>query len=135
MMYFFRGLHLSFWLFVFWVVLRVFEPNFEVSPLPDWALTVFIFLVLFGLSYWLGKRLLKQRLIDRQTVLTSVVLMVVGAFFWEMGLTIYLSGWRAIQAMFVWRFVVGMIVQSVGILFAAKILKRQAERQMPEGMI
>lgn len=135
MIFFLRGMHMSFWLFVFWVALRVWEPNFEVSPLPDWTLTAFIFLVLFLLAFWFGKRLLRNHLIDTKNTIKAMAFLIVGAFVWELGLTVYLGGWRAIPAIFVWRFVVGMGVELLAILAASHYLRNKEARQLPEGMV
>lgn len=135
MMLFLRGLHLSFWLFASWVVLRVWEPNFEVSPLPDWTLTAFIFLVLALVSFLLGRRLFKRHILDRSFIARGTTYLILGAIIWEIGLTIYLSSWKGVGAMFTWRFLVGIAVQVAGILLGAWYLKRKEAREMPEGVI
>lgn len=135
MIFFLRGMHLSFWLFALWVVLRVWEPNFEVSPLPDWTLTVFIFLMLFVISTWLSKWLLKHHLLDQKHLIGAIALLVGGALVWELGLTLYLSGTKGMVAMFNWRFLVGMIVEIMGACVAALYLKKKETQQMPEGVI
>ncbi|MDQ5919707.1 MAG: hypothetical protein QG668_434, partial [Patescibacteria group bacterium] len=51
-----RSVFMSFWLFVAWVALRVWEVNFEVSPLPAILLPISVFIALFGVAYLLGRR-------------------------------------------------------------------------------
>ncbi len=135
MIFFLRGISSSFWLFALWVALRVWEPNFEVSPLPDWTLTVFIFLVLFFISFWFSRRLIKRHLLDQRHILSAIALLVVGAFVWESGLTLYLSGWKGILAMLNWRFVVGIVVEGIGGCVATIYLKKQEKQHLPEGMV
>ena len=129
-----RAMHISFWLFAAWVLLRVWELNFEVSPLPAITLPIFVFCVLFGIAFGLGKRLQKRHALDRQHAIWSLVLLLGGAALWELGLTIYLSGWAAWASTFTARFLIGVGVQAIGIGFAAHVLRKQAERQIPEGL-
>lgn len=129
-----RAIHISFWLFVAWVLVRVWEMNFEVSPLPAITLPIFVFCVLFGVAFGLGKRLQKRHALDRRHALWSIVLLVGGAAVWELGLTVYLSGWAAWASMFTVRFLIGVAVQTLGIGYAAHVLRKQAEREIPEGL-
>lgn len=119
-----RGIHISFWLFVFWVILRVWELNFEVSPLPAWTLPLFVFLVLFAVATLLSRRLQKRHPLDQKSVLKATVLLVLGTFFWELGLSLYLYGWSRLGEMFTWRFFVGLLVQVLASLAAAVWLRR-----------
>lgn len=129
-----RALHISFWLFVAWLGLRVWEMNFEVSPLPAILLPIFVFFVLFSVSFGLGRRLQKRHILDRMHLLWSIVLLVVGALVWELGLTVYLSGWKAWSSMFTARLGIGVLVECLGIALAGYQLRKHAERQIPEGL-
>ncbi len=124
MLFLLRGIHISFWLFVFWVALRVWELNFEVSPLPAWTLPLFVFLVLLAISTLLSRRLQKRHPLDRKNVLKATALLILGTFFWELGLTLYLSGWSRLGDLFTWRFVVGLLVQALASFLAALWLRR-----------
>lgn len=124
MMFPLRALHLSFWLFFAWVILRVWEMNFEVSPLPAILLPIFVFCVLFALAFGVGYRLQRRHALDRLHLLWSCGLLVVGGFFWELGLTIYLSGWGAWASIFTLRFLVGVLVQATAILAAGYWLRQ-----------
>ncbi len=119
-----RALHLSFWLFLAWVVLRVWEMNFEVSPLPAILLPIFVFCVLFALTFGVGYRLQRRHALDQLHLLWSCGLLVVGGFIWELGLTIYLSGWSAWASIFTLRFFIGVLVQTAAILAAGYWLRR-----------
>lgn len=127
MRFFLRGVHISFWLFVFWVAIRVWELGFEVSPLPAWTLPIFVFFVLFGITYLLGKRLFKHAFIDRRATVNGVILLVVGAFVWELGLTLWMNRWTGFLTIFTWRFLVGMGVQVLAIIYAARRLKQKTQ--------
>lgn len=129
-----RAIHISFWLFVVWLALRVWEMNFEVSPLPALLLPFFVFCLLFGVSFGLGRRLQKRHALDRLHLIWSLILLVVGALIWELGLTIYLSGWSAWSSMFTARLGLGVLVQLLGIGFAGYHLRKRAERYIPEGL-
>lgn len=130
-----RAMHISFWLFAAWLVLRVWEMNFEVSPLPAILLPIFVFCMLFGVSFGLGRRLQKRHALDRMHLVWSLILLVVGALMWELGLTIYLSGWSAWLSMFTTRLGIGVLVQLFGIALAGYQLRKRAERQLPEGLL
>ncbi len=129
-----RAIHISFWLFAAWVLVRVWEMNFEVSPLPAITLPIFVFCVLFGIAFGLGRRLQKRHALDRRHAVWSVALLVGGAAVWEIGLTVYLSGWAAWASLFTVRFLIGAVVQTLGIGYAAYRLRKRAERQIPEGL-
>ncbi len=124
MLFTLRGIHISFWLFVFWVFLRFWEMRFEVSPLPAWTLPAFVLLVLFGVSVLLSHRLQKRHPLDKKSVLWATVLLVLGTFAWESGLTLYLAGWSGFGNMFTWRFVAGLAIQAVAGFVAAAWLRR-----------
>lgn len=124
MLFTLRGIHISFWLFTFWVFLRFWEMRFEVSPLPAWTLPAFVLLVLFVVSILLSHRLQKRHPLDKKSVLWATALLVLGTFLWECGLTLYLGGWAGFTSMFTWRFLVGLVVQSLAGFVAAAWLRR-----------
>lgn len=129
MRFFLRGLHISFWLFAFWVALRVWELGFEISPLPAWLLPIFVFFVLFGIVYLLARRLFKHCFLDRQTVIQGVLMLVLGAFAWEVGLTLWMNRGAGFWTIFTWRFLVGMAVQVAAIVFSARRLKQKNQEE------
>lgn len=129
-----RAVHLGFWLFAGWLALRVWEMNFEVSPLPAWTLPAFVFLVLFLWSFFLGTRLQKKHALDRRHARWAVVLLVLVALLCEIGLTVYLGGWSNWTHTFTRQLWIGMVLQSSAILLAGYRLRRIATPPPPEGL-
>lgn len=121
-----RAISLSFVLFCGWVALRVWEMNFEVSPLPAWILPVFVYFVLFFWVFWLATRLQKRHTLDRMHAWWAGILLVGGAFLWELGLTVYMGSWASVKAMFTGQFFIGMGIQLLAVVIAGYRLRRRA---------
>ena len=118
-----RAIHLSFWLFVAWLVLRVWAMNFEVSPLPTWTLQAFIFLMLFSVAFLLGKRAQAPHPLDAIHRAWALGLLVGSALLWEFGLTIYMNGWSAVSTLFTQQLMIGTFVELLAIFLAGTWLR------------
>ena len=135
MMFPIRALHLSIWLFIGWLLLRVWEMNFEVSPLPAWTLPAFVYLVLCIWTALLAWRLQQKHPLDHRHGIWSVALLVGGALAGEIGLTIFLDGWSAWSAVFSAQLFIGILIQVVTIACVGLWLRRRAIRRVtPEGL-
>lgn len=126
-----RAVHMSFWLFVVWTLLRVWELNFEVSPLPAILLPITVFIGLFLWAFLLGRRLQKKHSLELAYRYWSIGLLVGGALLWEFGLTVYLSGWSAVPNMFTSRVLIGVPVQILAIWLAGIMLRHSYGKTHP----
>lgn len=127
-----RAVFMSFWLFVAWVALRVWEVNFEVSPLPAILLPISVFLMLFVIAYLLGRRTQKIASLEAAYRYWAMGLVVGGAVLWEGGLTLYLSGWEGLKTLGNGRFLLGVLVQLAGVWTAGMVLRSTYGKAHPQ---
>lgn len=126
---FFRALLKSVWLFLAWLLIRVWEQRFEVSPLPVWTLTAFVYLVLLLVAFLLAYRLFRHEEVHTHAVTVGMGTMLIGALGWEMGLLVWLPGgsWSAVSTLLTWGTMGALLAEMIGIAVAASYLHhRQA---------
>lgn len=126
-----RAGYMSLWLFIGWVALRVWELNFEVSPLPAILLPITTFLALFVWAFFLGRRVQKNHPLELAYRYWAVGLLVGGALLWEFGFSLWMSGWSSLGSLVNARFFLGILVQAAGVWMAGMILRHAYGKQHP----
>ncbi len=116
-MFILRALFQSLWIFLLFLVIRVWELNFEVSPLPAWTLVAFVYLVFFFITFFFARRSLKKTELASHRAAWIAGIFILGTTFWEIGLALILPGgdWESVRSVFTGRYflVLGLMVAAV----------------------
>lgn len=133
-MFILRALFQSLWIFLLFLVVRVWELNFEVSPLPAWTLVAFVYLVFFFITFFFARRSLKKTELASRRAAWIAGIFVLGTTFWEVGLALILPGgnWESVKAVFTGRYVLGLLVMVAAVFIARSRLTHLEERAKEE---
>ena len=112
------------------IALLVFAQRFEVSPLPDWTLTVFVYLMQFVITWKAAEHVFKSRKPDTRAVAVVTVGFIALEWLYEslFYVTFIDRTWRqAIGQVTAWTFLV-FLVYAFAVVFAAHRAQKKSDQ-------
>jgi len=119
------------------IIAAVALNQFEVSPLPDWILSLFVYAMHFSITFLFAVWALAGRLPSRGHVIWLFVLFLVGGTACEMGLYVFLAHPRFTDLFrgFNLQSLVLLALYAIAITLAVQRARKQnRDKGMPEGL-
>lgn len=117
--------------------LVIFVQHFEVSPLPDWTLTLFAYLMQILITYLAARWVFRKRTPGTRETIVVAAMFVLLEILYESGLYLYLTDyyWSGLPGNFQWPTLLISALYVVTVAGAAwQARKKNIIQVMPEGM-
>ena len=134
----FRTTLISIARFVAILALVIFTQHFEVSPLPEWTLMLFAYLMQTLITYAAAIRVFRKRTPGTRETVVVIALFVFLELFYETVLFLYLTGydWAGLPSNFRWPTLALSVLYVLATVAAALRAKRKnSVAAAPEGMV
>ena len=128
---FLRAVVLTVLRFIALLILLIFVQNFEVSPLPDWTLVAFAYLMDLIITYLFARWVFRKQDVNWPGVATVAAVFVVGQMLLEAGLQYFISPttttWLGLLTSYTWQslLVIGAYLVAVFVAGWQKIKKNR----------